>query len=76
MPWQGSAVIRLPGTTRTQTLSLGSWDTLTTCVRRGFELVDQRSNKFAEVNFEAYAKPKRARVESTRGTKEPSVSSQ
>ena len=76
MPWQGSVVIRLPDTHKVQTLTLGSWDTLTACARRGFELVDQRSNKFAEVNFEAYAKPNRAKVESTGGTKGGSVSSQ
>lgn len=59
MAWQGSVAVRLPGTRRTQTLQLGSWDTLTFCVRRGFVLVDQRSEALHEVHFEAYAKPRR-----------------
>jgi hypothetical protein len=59
MAWQGSVAVRLPGSRRTQTFQLGSWDTLTTCTRRGFVLVDQRSEARNEVHFEAYAKPRR-----------------
>lgn len=56
MAWQG--YIRIDG----RDFQIGSWDSVTDCARRGFTVVDQRSNDRREVDIEIFANPRRCRL--------------
>jgi hypothetical protein len=58
MPWQAGVNVRFPDSHRVTHYTVGSWDTVTACARRGFELADERSSRTKEVDFAAHARPK------------------
>lgn len=61
MAWQGYADLtssRGGDASVTLTVSIGSWDSLTECERRGFELHDCRGKARTEVDIEVLAKPR------------------
>jgi hypothetical protein len=57
MAWQGH--VDVPVDMHRFSYSLGSWDTMTACVRRGFEVQDCRGDDRRYVDFEIHAKEKR-----------------
>lgn len=50
MAWQGNAHVD------NILYSIGSWDSMTQCLRRGFEISDLRGHRNREVEFEIMAK--------------------
>jgi len=55
MAWQG--YIGIDG----RDFHIGSWDSVTSCARRGFTIVDHRRNDRREVDYEIFANPRHCR---------------